>query len=91
MQPEHGTSAAAADAHATSIEQRTTEHIRTAVLASEQRISEQFLAANAALLAQLQQPTSAPATTTQHKSIPADATPATEGGKATPEPPIDMP
>jgi hypothetical protein len=61
MQPQQSTSAAAADPHATSIEQRTTEHIRTAVLASEQRITEQFLAASAALLAQLQQPTAAPA------------------------------
>jgi hypothetical protein len=53
MQPEQSTSAAAADPHVTSLEQRTTEQIRTAVLASEQRITEQFLAANAALLAQL--------------------------------------
>jgi hypothetical protein len=53
MQPEQFTFAAAADPHATSIEQRIAEHIRTAVLASEQRITEQFLAANAALLAQL--------------------------------------
>jgi hypothetical protein len=53
MQPEQSTSAAAADPHATSIEQRTAEQIRTAVLASEQGITEQFLAANAALLAQL--------------------------------------
>jgi hypothetical protein len=45
---------------------------RTAVLASEQRITEQFLAANAALLAQLQQPTATPATTDQQQSIPAD-------------------
>jgi hypothetical protein len=42
MQPEQSTSAAAADLHATSIEQRTTEQIRTAVLASEQRINVQF-------------------------------------------------
>jgi hypothetical protein len=53
MQHEQSTSAAAADPHATSIEQRTAEQIRTAVLASEQRITEQFLAANVALLAQL--------------------------------------
>jgi hypothetical protein len=53
MQPKQPTSAAAADPHATSIEQRTTEHIRTAVLASEPRIIEQFLAAYAALLAHL--------------------------------------
>jgi hypothetical protein len=51
---------------------------------------EQFLAANVALLAQLQQPTAIPTTTDQHHSIPADATPATEDGKAAPEPPIDM-
>jgi hypothetical protein len=38
MQPGQSTSAAAADPHATSIEQRTAEHIRTAVLASEQRL-----------------------------------------------------
>jgi hypothetical protein len=57
MQPKQSTSAAAADPHATSIEQRTSEQIRTAVLASEQRITEQFLAANSALLAQLQHPT----------------------------------
>ena len=48
------------------------------------------MAANAALLAQLQQPTAAPATTDPQQSIPADATPATEGGKAALEPPIDM-
>jgi hypothetical protein len=59
-------------------------------LASEQRITEQFLAANAALLAQLQQTTTALAFTDQQQSIPADATPATEGGKAAPEPPIDL-
>jgi hypothetical protein len=53
MQPEQSTSAAAADPNAISIEQRTAEQIRTAVLALEQRIIEQFLAANAALLAQL--------------------------------------
>jgi hypothetical protein len=51
---------------------------------------EQFLAANAALLAQLQQPTAAPATIDPQQSIPAGATPATEGGKAAPEPPIDL-
>jgi hypothetical protein len=90
MQHDQSTSAAAADPHATSIEQRTAEQIRTAVLASEQRITEQFLAANAALLAQLQQKTTTLAITDQHQSIPADATPATEGGKAAPEPPIDM-
>ena len=90
MQPEQSTSAAAADPHATSIEQRTAEQIRTAVLASEQRITEQFLAANAALLAQLQQTTTTLATTNQQQPIPADATPTTEGGKAAHEPPIDM-
>jgi hypothetical protein len=90
MQLEQSTSAATADPHATSIEQRIAEQIRTAVLASEQRITEQFLAANAALLAQLKQPTATPATTDQHQSIPADATPATEGGKAALEPPIDL-
>jgi hypothetical protein len=47
MQPEQSTSAAAADPHATSFEQRTAEQIRTAVLASEQRITEQFLASKA--------------------------------------------
>jgi hypothetical protein len=51
MQPEQSTSTAAADPHATSNEQCTAEQIRTAVLASEQPITEQFLAANAALLA----------------------------------------
>jgi hypothetical protein len=90
MQPEQSTSAAAADPQATSIEQRTIEQIRTAVLASIKRITEHFLAANAALLAQLQQPTTAPATTNQHQSIPADATPTTEGGKAAIEAPIDL-
>jgi hypothetical protein len=40
MQPDYSTSAAAADPHTTSIEQRTAKHIRTAVLASEQRITE---------------------------------------------------
>jgi hypothetical protein len=65
MQPEQSTSAAPADPHATSIEQRTAEHIRTAVLASEQRITEQFLAATVALLAQLQQTTPTPAKTDQ--------------------------
>jgi DNA segregation ATPase FtsK/SpoIIIE-like protein len=90
MQPEQSTSAAAADPHATSIIQRIAEQIRTAVLASEQRITEQFLAANDALLAHLQPPTTAPATTNQQQSIPADATRATEGGKAAPEPPIDL-
>jgi hypothetical protein len=48
------------------------------------------LAANAALLARLQQTTATPATVDQQRSIPADATPATEGGKAVPEPPIDL-
>jgi hypothetical protein len=85
MQPEQSTSAAAADPHATSIEQRTTEQIRTAVLASEQRITEQFLAASAALLAQLQQPTATPASTDQQQSIPADATLPPECGKGAPE------
>jgi hypothetical protein len=89
MQPEQSTSAATANPHATSLEQRTAEHIRTAFLASEQRINEQFLAANAALLAQLQQTTATPATTDQQQSIPVDAT-ATEGGKAALEPPIDQ-
>jgi hypothetical protein len=59
-------------------------------LASEQRITEQFLAANAALLAQLRQPTATPASTDQQQSIPTDATTATEGGKEAPEPPIDL-
>jgi hypothetical protein len=90
MQPKQSTSAAAADPHATSIEQRTSEQIRTAVLASEQWITEQLLAANAALLAQLQQTTATPAFTDQQQSIPADATPATKGGKEAPEPPIDL-
>jgi hypothetical protein len=48
------------------------------------------LAANAALLAQLQQPKATPATTDQQQSIPADATLATEGGKEALEPPIDL-
>jgi hypothetical protein len=74
MQPKQSTSAAAADPHATSIEQRTAEQIRTTVLASEQRITQHTLAANVALLAQLQQPTAAPSTTYQQQSIPADAT-----------------
>jgi hypothetical protein len=90
MQHEQSTSAAAADPHATSIEQRIAERIRTAVLASEQRITEQFLAANVALLSQLQQPIATPATADQQQSIPADVTPATEGGKAALEPPIDL-
>jgi hypothetical protein len=60
------------------------------VLASEQRITEQFLAANVALLAQLQHTTTTPATTDQQQSIPADPTLATEGGKAAPEPPTDL-
>jgi hypothetical protein len=68
MQLEQSTSAAVADPHATSIEQCTAEQDRTAVLASEQWIIEQFLAANAALLAQLQQPTAAPGTTNQQQS-----------------------
>jgi hypothetical protein len=53
MQHGQSTSAAAADPHATSLEQRTAEQIRTAVLASKQRITKQFLAANVALLAHL--------------------------------------
>jgi hypothetical protein len=48
------------------------------------------LAANVALLAQLQQPTATSATTDQHQSIPAAATLATEGDKEAPEPPIDL-
>jgi hypothetical protein len=48
MQPEQSTSAATADPHATSIEQRTAEKIRTAVFDSKQRITEQLLAANLA-------------------------------------------
>jgi hypothetical protein len=90
MQPEQSTSAPAGDPHATSIEQRTAEQIRTAVLASEQRITEQFLAANGVLLAQPHQPTATPATTDRQQSIPADTTLATEGGKEAPEPPTDM-
>jgi hypothetical protein len=39
MQSEQSTSAPVADAHVTSIEQRTTEHIRTAVPALEQLIT----------------------------------------------------
>jgi hypothetical protein len=70
MQREQSTSAAEADPHATLIEQRTAEQIRTAVLASEQRITEQFLAANAALLAELQQTTTTHAITDQQQSIP---------------------
>jgi hypothetical protein len=49
-----------------------------------------FFAANAALLAQLQQKTATPSITDRQQSIPADATPTTEGGKAAPEPPIDL-
>jgi hypothetical protein len=90
MQIEHSMSAVAADPCATSIEQRITEHIRTAMLDSEHRITKQFLAANAALIAYLQSPAAAPATTYQPQSIPPDATLSTEGGKAAPEPPIDM-
>jgi hypothetical protein len=90
MQHEQSTSAEAADPHAISIEQRTTEHIRTAVLASEQRIVDQFFAANAALLAQLQPPIAAPATTYHQQSLSPDSTPTTEGGKAAPKPPIDL-
>jgi hypothetical protein len=59
------------------------------VLALEQRIIEQFLSANVALLAELQSPTTAPATTDQ-QSIPPDVKPTTQGGKSAPEPPIDM-
>ena len=59
-------------------------------MASEQRITEQFLASNAAFLAQLQQTTATHAFTDQQQSIPADATPATEGGKSAPQPPIDL-
>jgi hypothetical protein len=61
------------------------------MLGSEQRITdEQFQAANAALLEQLQAFATAPATTDDQKSIQPDATPTTEGGKAALEPPIDM-
>jgi hypothetical protein len=72
-----------------------TTHSRTnsyaAVLESEQRITVQFLTASVALLAQLQPPAAAPATTAnQQQSIPADATPSTEGIKVALEPPIDM-
>jgi hypothetical protein len=90
MQPEQSTSAAAADPHATSLDIRTAEQIRTAVLASEEQISEQFLVANVALLAQLQQTTTTLAITDEQQSIPADATPTTEGVKEAPEPPIDL-
>jgi hypothetical protein len=90
MQPQKSTFAAAADPHATSIEQRTTEYIRKAVLAPEQRVNEQFLVANAALLAQIREPTAAPATTYQEQSIPPDATTAAKGGKAARKPPIDL-
>jgi hypothetical protein len=51
MQPAHSTSFPGADAHATLIEQRTTEQFRTAVSALERRIIGQFLVANVALLA----------------------------------------
>jgi hypothetical protein len=90
MQHEQSTSAPAADPHATSIGQRTTEQIRTAISALKQRINEQFLAANVAFLAQLQAPTTAPATTCHSQSIPPAVTPTTEGCKAAPEPPIDL-
>jgi hypothetical protein len=89
MKHKQYTSAPAADAHATSIEQRTTEQIRTAVSALEQRITSQFQAANVALLAQLQTPTTSHTTTNQQQYTPPDATPTTEGGKAGLEPPID--
>jgi hypothetical protein len=52
MQHEQSTPTAAAEPHAqATIEQRTSEQIRTEVLALKQRITEQFLAANGALLA----------------------------------------
>jgi outer membrane phospholipase A len=70
MQLEQSTSAPVADAHAISVEQRTTEEIRTTVSTLEHRITEQFLAANAALLAHLQTPTTAFAITNQQQSTP---------------------
>jgi hypothetical protein len=51
------------------IEQRTRKHIRAAVYASEQRIVEQPLMANVALLAQLQGGAATTVATSQHQSI----------------------
>jgi hypothetical protein len=48
MQPEESTSASGADSHA---DQPAAEQISTTITASNQRITKQFLAANAALLA----------------------------------------
>jgi hypothetical protein len=84
MQPQRSTSAPGADAHANSMDYRASKHIRTAVTTLEhQRITKQFLAANASLLA-----THAP--TSQQQYITANATPTTEGGKQAHEPLNDM-
>jgi hypothetical protein len=48
------------------------------------------LAAIVALPVQLQASTATPAITSQQQSIPADASPATEGGKEAREPRIDL-
>jgi hypothetical protein len=90
MPLERSTSAPGADAHATSIEQRTSEYIRTTVSALEQRITEQILAVDVALVAHIHAPTTAPAITSQQQSILPDATPTTEGGKEDLAPPIDL-
>jgi hypothetical protein len=90
MQHEQSTSGQGADAQTTTIEQRKAGQMRTAVSALELRITKQILAANAALLAQLQPPTTTPAITSQLQSIPADTTPTTEGGKEALAPPIDV-
>jgi uncharacterized protein YifE (UPF0438 family) len=90
MQPEPSSSAPGVDTLPSIIEQRTSEQIQSAVAALELRLAAQIQASITALLAQLERLTSPPVLTNQHQSIPPDATIAIEGGKAAPEPPIDL-
>jgi hypothetical protein len=60
------------------------------VSALELRLAEQIHASNTALLAQLERLTGPLVLTNQQRSIPPYATIAIEGGKAAPEPPIDL-
>jgi hypothetical protein len=84
MQHEQSTSAPRADVPSLPIEQRVVEPTRATIAASEQRIIEQFLAANAALLSQLKGRPTTITTTSQPLSIPAGTTPEPEGGEAAP-------
>jgi hypothetical protein len=90
MQPEPSSSAPGVDTLPSLIEQRISKHIQSAVSALELRLAKQIQASNTALLAQLERLTCPHVLTNQQQSIPPDATIAIEGGKADPEPLIDL-